>query len=111
MSRHGDEVTARATDRAMSGLVGFGTHRGTVVAGEAWGVSTGVMPVPPARPGSTEPRPCGRCTHAEWASSSPKRIVRCPKDTECPNADLEKREVDNIVSRPTRAVRSTRMAP
>jgi erythromycin esterase len=63
---------ARATDMAVSGLVnlgqlarerhgreqavlvGFGTHRGTVIAGEAWGASTRAMPVPPARPGSLE---------------------------------------------------------
>ncbi|MEU4769833.1 erythromycin esterase family protein [Actinosynnema sp. NPDC023794] len=35
-------------------LVGFGSHRGTVIAGEAWGASTRAMPVPPARPGSLE---------------------------------------------------------
>ncbi|MER5267942.1 erythromycin esterase family protein [Actinosynnema sp. NPDC002837] len=35
-------------------LVGFGSHRGTVIAGEAWGASTREVPVPPARPGSLE---------------------------------------------------------
>jgi erythromycin esterase-like protein len=63
---------ARATDMSLSGLVntgqlarerygpeqvvlvGFGTHSGTVVAGEAWGAGTQVMSVPPARPGSLE---------------------------------------------------------
>ncbi|HEY8532971.1 MAG TPA: erythromycin esterase family protein [Micromonospora sp.] len=35
-------------------LVGFGTHRGTVVAGEAWGAPMRQMPVPPARRGSLE---------------------------------------------------------
>jgi erythromycin esterase len=63
---------ARATDMASAGevnigqlarerygagqvvLVGFGTHRGTVVAGDAWGAPTEVMPVPPARPHSLE---------------------------------------------------------
>ncbi|NUT47866.1 MAG: erythromycin esterase family protein [Saccharothrix sp.] len=63
---------ARATDMAMSGLVnigqlarerfgagrvalvGLGTHRGAVVAGEAWGAGARAMPVPPARPGSLE---------------------------------------------------------
>jgi erythromycin esterase-like protein len=63
---------ARATDMTDSGLVnigqlarerfgqakvvlvGFGSHRGTVIAGEAWGASTRAMPVPPARPGSLE---------------------------------------------------------
>jgi erythromycin esterase len=63
---------ARATDMADTGmvnigqlardrygtdqvvLVGFGTHRGTVLAGQAWGAPAEVMPVPPARPGSLE---------------------------------------------------------
>jgi erythromycin esterase len=63
---------ARATDMADSGevnigqlarqrygadqvvLVGFGTHRGTVIAGNAWGAPTELMPVPPARRGSLE---------------------------------------------------------
>jgi erythromycin esterase len=35
-------------------LVGFGCHRGTVVAGEAWGAPMQVMPVPAARNGSLE---------------------------------------------------------
>jgi len=35
-------------------LVGFGTHRGTVVAGDAWGAPMREMEVPPARKGSTE---------------------------------------------------------
>jgi erythromycin esterase-like protein len=63
---------ARATDMAGAGmvnvgqllrerhgrddvvLVGFGGHRGGVVAGEAWGAEMTRMPVPPARPGSLE---------------------------------------------------------
>lgn len=63
---------ARATDMAARGevnvgqlvreeygsddvaLVGFGTHRGSVVAGEAWGAPMERMPVPPARDGSYE---------------------------------------------------------
>ncbi|GAB1640115.1 erythromycin esterase family protein [Krasilnikovia sp. MM14-A1259] len=63
---------ARATDMADAGevnlgqlarerygaddvvLVGFGTHRGTVVAGDAWGAPMEVMPVPPGRPDSLE---------------------------------------------------------
>ncbi|GAB1692375.1 hypothetical protein KRM28CT15_41780 [Krasilnikovia sp. M28-CT-15] len=63
---------ARATDMAAAGevnigqlarerygadevvLVGFGTHRGTVVAGHAWGAPMEVMPVPPGRPDSLE---------------------------------------------------------
>ena len=35
-------------------LVGFGTHRGTVVAGDAWGAPMQIMPVPPARRHSLE---------------------------------------------------------
>jgi erythromycin esterase-like protein len=35
-------------------LVGFGCHRGTVVAGPAWGAPMQVMPVPAARAGSLE---------------------------------------------------------
>jgi erythromycin esterase-like protein len=35
-------------------LVGFGTHRGTVIAGEEWGAPMRRMRVPPARDGSFE---------------------------------------------------------
>jgi erythromycin esterase len=35
-------------------LVGFGSHRGTVVAGARWGAPMERMPVPPAREGSWE---------------------------------------------------------
>jgi erythromycin esterase-like protein len=35
-------------------LVGFGTHRGTVIAGEEWGEPMQRLPLPPARPGSWE---------------------------------------------------------
>ncbi|MFG1953855.1 erythromycin esterase family protein [Micromonospora sp. NPDC048830] len=63
---------ARATDMADAGevnigqlarerygaeqvvLVGFGTHHGTVVAGDAWGAPVEVMPVPPGRRHSLE---------------------------------------------------------
>jgi erythromycin esterase-like protein len=62
---------ARATDMAAAGLtnlgrlarerhgedavlVGFGSHRGSVVAGDRWGAQHHVMPVPPARPASLE---------------------------------------------------------
>jgi erythromycin esterase-like protein len=63
---------ARATDMADAGmtnvgrllrerhgtddvvLVGFGGHRGGVVAGESWGAQMERMPVPPARSGSLE---------------------------------------------------------
>ncbi|TQS45400.1 erythromycin esterase family protein [Cryptosporangium phraense] len=63
---------ARATDMAEHGmtnlgelarerwggdavaLVGFGCHRGEVLAGPSWGAPVEVMPVPPARAGSLE---------------------------------------------------------
>ena len=63
---------ARATDMAGAGmvnvgqllrdrhgrddvvLVGFGGHRGEVIAGREWGAPMEAMPVPPARPGSLE---------------------------------------------------------
>ncbi|GAB3569019.1 hypothetical protein GCM10027445_20080 [Amycolatopsis endophytica] len=63
---------ARATDRAAAGevtigrlarerhghgdvvLVGFGSHEGTVIAGDAWGSPMREMTVPPGRPGSVE---------------------------------------------------------
>jgi erythromycin esterase-like protein len=35
-------------------LIGFGTHRGTVLAGDAWGAPVRELPVPPARAGSLE---------------------------------------------------------
>ncbi|KWW99318.1 Protein-L-isoaspartate O-methyltransferase [Carbonactinospora thermoautotrophica] len=35
-------------------LVGFGSHRGTVIAGDGWGAPMRVMEVPPARAGSLE---------------------------------------------------------
>jgi erythromycin esterase-like protein len=35
-------------------LVGFGGHRGGVIAGESWGAQMARMAVPPARPGSLE---------------------------------------------------------
>jgi erythromycin esterase-like protein len=63
---------ARATDMAAAGmvnigqlarerygadqvvLVGFGSYRGSVIAGREWGAPMEEMPVPPARPGSLE---------------------------------------------------------
>lgn len=63
---------ARATDMAKAGmvnvgqlvreghetgdvvLVGFGSHRGDVIAGRSWGAPMERMPVPPAREGSWE---------------------------------------------------------
>lgn len=57
-SRHG-EVTLGELARERFGadrvvLVGFGSHRGTVVAGCSWGAPMEVMPVPAGRPDSLE---------------------------------------------------------
>ena len=35
-------------------IVGFGSHSGSVVAGDSWGAPMARMPLPPARPGSVE---------------------------------------------------------
>jgi erythromycin esterase len=57
-TRHG-EITIGELARDRYGpdrvvLVGFGCHRGTVVAGSSWGAPMEVMAVPPGRPGSLE---------------------------------------------------------
>jgi erythromycin esterase len=57
-SAHG-EVTIGELARDRLGadrvvLVGFGCHRGTVMAGSSWGAPMEVMPVPPGRPESLE---------------------------------------------------------
>ena len=57
-ARHG-EVTIGSLARERFGadrvvLVGFGGHRGTVIAGHTWGAPMEMMPVPAARPGSIE---------------------------------------------------------
>src|SRR4051794_14499261 len=57
-ARHG-EVTIGELARERYGadqvvLVGFGSHHGTVVAGDAWGAPMEVMGVPAGRPGSVE---------------------------------------------------------
>lgn len=44
----------RPTERDGVVLVGFGTHRGTVIAGDEWGAPMQRMPVPAARAGSWE---------------------------------------------------------
>jgi len=58
MARHGMvNVGQLARERRGEGdvvLVGFGSHRGTVVAGAGWGAPMEVMEVPPAREGSWE---------------------------------------------------------
>jgi erythromycin esterase len=43
--RHGEEDVA---------IVGFGSHHGSVLAGESWGAQVRRMPLPPARGGSVE---------------------------------------------------------
>lgn len=49
----GQLVRERHRDEGVV-LVGFGSHRGTVVAADRWGGRTEVMPLPPAREGSVE---------------------------------------------------------
>ncbi|GAA3351707.1 hypothetical protein GCM10020358_82430 [Amorphoplanes nipponensis] len=57
-SRHGENTLGELArdrhgrDRVV--LVGFGTHRGTVLAGDSWGAPGRALPVPPARPDSLE---------------------------------------------------------
>ena len=48
------QLVRQAHDKEDVVLVGFGTHRGTVIAGEEWGAPMRRMRVPPARDGSFE---------------------------------------------------------
>lgn len=48
------QLVRQAHDREGVMLVGFGTHRGTVIAADEWGEPMGRMPVPAARQGSFE---------------------------------------------------------
>jgi erythromycin esterase len=48
------QLVRQAHDADDVVLVGFGTHRGTVIAGEEWGAPMRRMRVPPAREGSFE---------------------------------------------------------
>ena len=54
--RDGQHRPARARAERQEGvvLVGFGSHRGSVIAGEEWDAPMERMPVPPAREGSWE---------------------------------------------------------
>ncbi|BFU45256.1 erythromycin esterase family protein [Krasilnikovia sp. MM14-A1004] len=104
---------ARATDMADAGevnigqlarerhgadrvvLVGFGTHHGTVVAGDAWGAPMEVMPVPPGRPDSLE-----EVLHA----AAPERAVCVLPRTDRPDVltdELAHRAI-GVVYRPER---------
>jgi erythromycin esterase len=57
-TRHGEvtlgELVRQRYGREHVVLVGFGSYRGTVVAGRGWGAPMELMTVPPARPGSLE---------------------------------------------------------
>jgi erythromycin esterase len=95
---------ARATDMADAGevnlgqlarerhgadrvvLVGFGSHRGTVVAGDAWGAPMATMPVPPARPHSLE--------DVLHATAPPRALFVFPADGE-QRPDLLTEELDH----------------
>ena len=48
------QLARQAHEREGVVLVGFGTHRGTVIAAEEWGAPMERLPVPPARAGSFE---------------------------------------------------------
>ena len=48
------QLVRQAHEREGVALVGFGTHRGTVIAAEEWGAPMERLPVPPARAGSFE---------------------------------------------------------
>ena len=48
------QLVREAHERDGVVLVGFGSHRGSVIAGEEWGASMERMEVPPAREGSWE---------------------------------------------------------
>src|SRR4051812_39609522 len=48
------QLARQAHDREGVVLVGFGTHRGTVIASDEWGASMELMRVPTAREGSFE---------------------------------------------------------
>ena len=58
MARYGDfnigQLARERYGRDAVAVVGFGTHHGTVAAGESWGAPTRIMDVPPARRGSLE---------------------------------------------------------
>jgi erythromycin esterase len=58
MSGHGmvniGQLARESLGREQVALVGFGTHRGEVVAGRRWEAPPQVMPVPPAMRGSVE---------------------------------------------------------
>lgn len=48
------ELVRRGHGRDDVAIVGFGSHRGTVIAGDSWGAPMRRIRVPPARPGSWE---------------------------------------------------------
>ncbi len=81
-------------DRVM--LVGFGCHRGTVVAGNAWGAPMEVMPVPPGRPDSIEDI---------FATAAPPRaLVVIPPYAERPDVLVDRlvQRAIGVVYRPER---------
>jgi len=48
------QLVRQSHEREGVVLVGFGTHRGTVIAADEWGAPMQRLPVPPARSGSFE---------------------------------------------------------
>jgi erythromycin esterase-like protein len=99
-ARHG-EVTIGELARERFGagdvvLVGFGTHRGTVVAGTAWGAVPEVMAVPEAAEGSLE--------DVLHAAAPPAALMVFPPDAQRPDVlvdELGHRAI-GVVYRPER---------
>jgi erythromycin esterase len=99
-ARHG-EVTIGELARERYGadqvvLVGFGSHHGTVVAGDAWGAPMEVMGVPAGRPGSVE--------DIMHASAPPASLFLVPRWAERPDVlvdELGHRAI-GVVYRPER---------
>jgi erythromycin esterase-like protein len=99
-SAHG-EVTIGELARDRLGadrvvLVGFGSHRGTVMAGASWGGPMEVMPVPPGRPESLE--------DILHAAAPPRTLMMFPPFAQRPDVlvdRLEQRAI-GVVYRPER---------
>ncbi|HEV8570695.1 MAG TPA: erythromycin esterase family protein [Actinoplanes sp.] len=99
-SAHG-EVTIGELARDRLGadrvvLVGFGSHRGTVMAGASWGAPMEVMPVPPGRPESLE--------DILHAAAPPRTLMMFPPFAQRPDVLVDKLEqrAIGVVYRPER---------
>jgi erythromycin esterase len=99
-SRHG-EVTLGELARDRYGadhvvLVGFGCHRGTVLAGSSWGAPMEVMPVPPGRADSLE--------DIFSAAAPPRAVVVFPPFAQRPDVLVDRlvQRAIGVVYRPER---------